>query len=237
MLGGRHLPEPSPGDPEGPAPRASCQAPLTSHLSPFSQSNPVMIDAKEVSAAHRARYFWGNLPGMNRLVRVPWSRATAASLWWLPACHPARWWGWGGWQPLVRHREGGCCQGLRKGPVAWVLPWPGCGSGGPLTPVGAGREWGAHKVALGDSTPLKPRAVAPTEGPLSLLPRAGGVAWSCPPLSLSDEGMVAHSGWPRAGSHGDRLLLTVACRSPPKTALAPHRPQEESCPVPMQVLA
>jgi len=29
-----------------------------------------MIDAKEVSAAHRARYFWGNLPGMNRLVRV-----------------------------------------------------------------------------------------------------------------------------------------------------------------------
>jgi hypothetical protein len=30
-----------------------------------------MIDAKEVSAAHRARYFWGNLPGMNRLVRVP----------------------------------------------------------------------------------------------------------------------------------------------------------------------
>lgn len=30
------------------------------------QCNPVMIDAIEVSAAHRARYFWGNLPGMNR---------------------------------------------------------------------------------------------------------------------------------------------------------------------------
>lgn len=30
------------------------------------QCNPVMIDAKEVSAAHRARYFWGNLPGMSR---------------------------------------------------------------------------------------------------------------------------------------------------------------------------
>lgn len=30
-----------------------------------------MIDAKEVSAAHRARYFWGNLPGMNRLVKAP----------------------------------------------------------------------------------------------------------------------------------------------------------------------
>ncbi|KAJ7332225.1 hypothetical protein JRQ81_014405 [Phrynocephalus forsythii] len=28
--------------------------------------NPVMIDAVKVSAAHRARYFWGNLPGMNR---------------------------------------------------------------------------------------------------------------------------------------------------------------------------
>ncbi|XP_006824674.1 DNA (cytosine-5)-methyltransferase 3C-like, partial [Saccoglossus kowalevskii] len=28
--------------------------------------NPVLVDAKDVSAAHRARYFWGNLPGMNR---------------------------------------------------------------------------------------------------------------------------------------------------------------------------
>ncbi|CAK7321817.1 DNA (cytosine-5)-methyltransferase 3A [Vulpes lagopus] len=26
----------------------------------------MMIYAKEVSAAHRAHYFWGNLPGMNR---------------------------------------------------------------------------------------------------------------------------------------------------------------------------
>lgn len=30
------------------------------------QCNPVMIDAVKVSPAHRARYFWGNLPGMNR---------------------------------------------------------------------------------------------------------------------------------------------------------------------------
>ncbi|XP_063764846.1 DNA (cytosine-5)-methyltransferase 3A isoform X3 [Eleginops maclovinus] len=37
-------------------------------ISRFLECNPVMIDAKEVSAAHRARYFWGNLPGMNRLV-------------------------------------------------------------------------------------------------------------------------------------------------------------------------
>lgn len=44
---------------------------VTPGLSVFCQSNPVMIDAKEVSAAHRARYFWGNLPGMNRLVRAP----------------------------------------------------------------------------------------------------------------------------------------------------------------------
>lgn len=36
-----------------------------------------MIDAKEVSAAHRARYFWGNLPGMNRLVRAPGPGAAA----------------------------------------------------------------------------------------------------------------------------------------------------------------
>ncbi|XP_018121552.1 DNA (cytosine-5)-methyltransferase 3A isoform X1 [Xenopus laevis] len=35
-------------------------------ISRFLESNPVMIDAREVTAAHRARYFWGNLPGMNR---------------------------------------------------------------------------------------------------------------------------------------------------------------------------
>lgn len=33
-----------------------------------------MIDAKEVSAAHRARYFWGNLPGMNRWVSKWWAK-------------------------------------------------------------------------------------------------------------------------------------------------------------------
>ncbi|XP_075413135.1 DNA (cytosine-5)-methyltransferase 3A isoform X3 [Tenrec ecaudatus] len=38
-------------------------------ISRFLESNPVMIDAKEVSAAHRARYFWGNLPGMNRFTQ------------------------------------------------------------------------------------------------------------------------------------------------------------------------
>uniref|UniRef100_A0A8C4QKZ0 DNA (cytosine-5-)-methyltransferase n=1 Tax=Eptatretus burgeri TaxID=7764 RepID=A0A8C4QKZ0_EPTBU len=35
-------------------------------ISRFLDTCPVMIDAKEVSPAHRARYFWGNLPGMNR---------------------------------------------------------------------------------------------------------------------------------------------------------------------------
>ncbi|CAN9515238.1 unnamed protein product [Ophioblennius macclurei] len=35
-------------------------------ISRYLECNPVMIDAIEVSAAHRARYFWGNLPGMNR---------------------------------------------------------------------------------------------------------------------------------------------------------------------------
>lgn len=32
------------------------------------QCNPVLIDAVKVSPAHRARCFWGNLPGMNRCV-------------------------------------------------------------------------------------------------------------------------------------------------------------------------
>uniref|UniRef100_A0A670IE75 DNA (cytosine-5-)-methyltransferase n=1 Tax=Podarcis muralis TaxID=64176 RepID=A0A670IE75_PODMU len=35
-------------------------------ISRFLECNPIMIDAVKVSAAHRARYFWGNLPGMNR---------------------------------------------------------------------------------------------------------------------------------------------------------------------------
>ncbi|KAI6072082.1 DNA (cytosine-5)-methyltransferase 3A isoform X1 [Aix galericulata] len=48
------------------APRGPAEPPVTPGLSSLWQSNPVMIDAKEVSAAHRARYFWGNLPGMNR---------------------------------------------------------------------------------------------------------------------------------------------------------------------------
>ncbi|KAK5864186.1 hypothetical protein PBY51_001146 [Eleginops maclovinus] len=32
----------------------------------FLESNPILIDAVKVSPAHRARYFWGNLPGMHR---------------------------------------------------------------------------------------------------------------------------------------------------------------------------
>ncbi|KAM7405121.1 hypothetical protein PAMP_012406 [Pampus punctatissimus] len=32
----------------------------------FLECNPILIDAIKVSPAHRARYFWGNLPGMNR---------------------------------------------------------------------------------------------------------------------------------------------------------------------------
>uniref|UniRef100_A0A669CL19 DNA (cytosine-5-)-methyltransferase n=1 Tax=Oreochromis niloticus TaxID=8128 RepID=A0A669CL19_ORENI len=34
----------------------------------FLECNPILIDAVKVSPAHRARYFWGNLPGMNRPV-------------------------------------------------------------------------------------------------------------------------------------------------------------------------
>lgn len=37
-----------------------------STISRFLECNPVVVDAKEISPAHRARYFWGNLPGMNR---------------------------------------------------------------------------------------------------------------------------------------------------------------------------
>ncbi|KAM9445621.1 uncharacterized protein Hap1MRO34_024404 [Clarias gariepinus] len=32
----------------------------------FLECNPVLVDAVKVSPAHRARYFWGNLPGMSR---------------------------------------------------------------------------------------------------------------------------------------------------------------------------
>ncbi|XP_078507919.1 DNA (cytosine-5)-methyltransferase 3B isoform X3 [Lissotriton helveticus] len=35
-------------------------------ISHFLECNPIMIDAVRVSAAHRARYYWGNLPGMDK---------------------------------------------------------------------------------------------------------------------------------------------------------------------------
>uniref|UniRef100_A0A673FTH4 DNA (cytosine-5-)-methyltransferase n=1 Tax=Sinocyclocheilus rhinocerous TaxID=307959 RepID=A0A673FTH4_9TELE len=34
----------------------------------FLECNPVLVDAVKVSPANRARYFWGNIPGMNRSV-------------------------------------------------------------------------------------------------------------------------------------------------------------------------
>ncbi|OCT64683.1 DNA (cytosine-5)-methyltransferase 3A [Xenopus laevis] len=39
---------------------------IKKYICNFLESNPVTIDAKEMSAAHRSRNFWGNLPGMNR---------------------------------------------------------------------------------------------------------------------------------------------------------------------------
>ena len=37
----------------------------------------MVVDAKEISAAHRARYFWGNVPGMNRpTIPLPGDRLT-----------------------------------------------------------------------------------------------------------------------------------------------------------------
>uniref|UniRef100_A0A8C7WZM6 Uncharacterized protein n=1 Tax=Oryzias sinensis TaxID=183150 RepID=A0A8C7WZM6_9TELE len=35
-------------------------------LADVSECNPVLVDAVKVSPAHRARYFWGNIPGMSR---------------------------------------------------------------------------------------------------------------------------------------------------------------------------
>uniref|UniRef100_A0A674C3L9 DNA (cytosine-5-)-methyltransferase n=1 Tax=Salmo trutta TaxID=8032 RepID=A0A674C3L9_SALTR len=37
----------------------------------FLECNPVLVDAVKVSPAHRARYFWGNIPGMNRIFGFP----------------------------------------------------------------------------------------------------------------------------------------------------------------------
>ncbi|XP_071329252.1 uncharacterized protein [Trachinotus anak] len=34
----------------------------------FLECNPVLVDAVKVSPAHRARYFWGNIPGMSRAI-------------------------------------------------------------------------------------------------------------------------------------------------------------------------
>eukprot|EP00063_Salmo_salar_P027010 XP_014001845.1 PREDICTED: DNA (cytosine-5)-methyltransferase 3B-like [Salmo salar] len=32
----------------------------------LAQCNPVLVDAVKVSPAHKAQYFWGSIPGMNR---------------------------------------------------------------------------------------------------------------------------------------------------------------------------
>uniref|UniRef100_A0A8B9UV95 Uncharacterized protein n=1 Tax=Anas zonorhyncha TaxID=75864 RepID=A0A8B9UV95_9AVES len=65
-------------------------------ISRFLECNPVMIDAIKISATHRARYFWGNLPGMNREERgeeaggEAQTRREARGYWWGPAAkhHP-----------------------------------------------------------------------------------------------------------------------------------------------------
>ncbi|XP_069728144.1 DNA (cytosine-5)-methyltransferase 3B isoform X2 [Phaenicophaeus curvirostris] len=49
-------------------------------ISRFLECNPVMIDAIKISAAHRARYFWGNLPGMNRIFGFPLHYADVSSI-------------------------------------------------------------------------------------------------------------------------------------------------------------
>lgn len=35
----------------------------------FLKCHPVVVSAKDISAQHRTRFFWGNLPGMNRSLR------------------------------------------------------------------------------------------------------------------------------------------------------------------------
>ncbi|TRY89878.1 hypothetical protein DNTS_030355 [Danionella cerebrum] len=43
------------------------QAHVKADICRFLECNPVLVDSVKVSPAHRARYFWGNIPGMNRL--------------------------------------------------------------------------------------------------------------------------------------------------------------------------
>ncbi|XP_065846483.1 DNA (cytosine-5)-methyltransferase 3B-like [Oscarella lobularis] len=46
-------------------------------ISRFFQCSPVVVDAFPVSAANRRRYFWGNMPGMNRpMVPLPGDKVT-----------------------------------------------------------------------------------------------------------------------------------------------------------------
>ncbi|KAK7128668.1 hypothetical protein R3I94_017036 [Phoxinus phoxinus] len=44
----------------------SMETKVKSDISRFLECNPVLVDAVKVSPAYRARYFWGNIPGMNR---------------------------------------------------------------------------------------------------------------------------------------------------------------------------
>ncbi|KAJ7417463.1 DNA (cytosine-5)-methyltransferase 3B [Pitangus sulphuratus] len=49
-------------------------------ISRFLECNPVMINAIKISAAHRARYFWGNLPGMDRIFGFPLHYADVSNI-------------------------------------------------------------------------------------------------------------------------------------------------------------
>ncbi|ROL53231.1 DNA (cytosine-5)-methyltransferase 3B [Anabarilius grahami] len=44
----------------------SMETRVRADISRFLECNPVLVDAVKVSPAHRARSFWGNIPGMNR---------------------------------------------------------------------------------------------------------------------------------------------------------------------------
>lgn len=129
-----------------------------------------MIDAKEVSAAHRARYFWGNLPGMNRSVRASQSCVNLVPM---AVASSTKW-------------ESGA-KGCRKGQTSVSSSSPGMhGSEGPLSIVGTGQNGdGLTNGTLCDGTPQKPRVVAPVKetGPV-LAAYAVGSGMEPPSMSL-----------------------------------------------------
>lgn len=191
------------------APRGPAEPPVTPGLSSLWQSNPVMIDAKEVSAAHRARYFWGNLPGMNRLVRAPRLRACPArrGLPKGPGSDPG---------VAVAPRLRGCSPSvaaLLAPSLVWLCPARCAGAAAPKPQSCSLCSWHGTELAPGISSSACIRRVSlsPPNSPQMAAappnPSWGAAAWGQGDLALPPHTVPLSPSRPLASTVNDKLEL------------------------------